>query len=389
MPVPVAEESYGLAEAPEPPDSDEPPVRLETGGVGQDMEGAVDNLLDAKRRASTVAAASTRASVAARKQSSAVTEALEVAAKLARSPAPSVVAATQPKLKTGHGWSEEQWLQRALQLADEFRLGGRGSDGSKDGKGAAACITPRPGTPLVERPKPRPPPEPEPLVPPTSTLLMLPVAGAPGHTTSNLSNCGSSLASRRGSLEAGPSVTESDAPCMPDDDPGFVGVHMPGLPPGQKVPVNLVDAMEQYGFGVLPGWFEALDRIYELTDMAPYMGEAEAAVPLPGLTGAPGFSYVVPKSPAPEKLSATPPPYMVAKPSEAASKRYRGRLVATKLPNSARGAPRPREGGPGPALCGAGATNRVDLPAGPAPGALPEGAPREPLRYRPAAEARP
>jgi len=332
---------------------------------------AADILVDSKKRASTLEGNS--------KPGSSLTEALQVAAKIASAPAPSVAAATPPKVKTGHDWSEEQWIQKAMQLAEQF-ISGTPVDTTYGEKGEKA---PRGDKASFQRPRPKPPPLPDPRVPVTSTVVLLPVAGPPGKTTSNLSNCGSAPTARRdrdgdrdrdsldpspssdssqgGGFEAGASSVSTDEPCLPDDEPGFVGVHRPGLTPGLKVPLNLVEAIEEYGFDVLPDWYRPLDQVFELTDMTPFTTEAEPAVPVPGLTGAPGFSYVVPKSPRTVEYNTTQPAYAAVKPSEASAKRYGSRLVATRPPGP-RGAPQPVPGGRGPPKYGAPATKKVDLP---------------------------
>uniref|UniRef100_A0A7S4UBP6 EF-hand domain-containing protein n=1 Tax=Alexandrium monilatum TaxID=311494 RepID=A0A7S4UBP6_9DINO len=288
------------------------------------------------------------------KQGATVTEALEAAVRLARSIPPSVAAATPPKLKRGHDWSEEQWLERAIQLADEFR--------GASGIGISGARVEPELSGRFRRPVPQPPPKAEPLVPPTSTTVKLPVAGPNRGTTTQLSNWGTTPTMRRDSLVTNHSNDDSDGPCQPDDDQGFVGVFRPGLPPGSKVPMSLVEAIETYGFEVLPDWYTPLDQIYEITEMMPYMAQEESVVPVPGLTGAAGFSYVVPKSPRRSEHGVTlATAYMPPRPNEATTKRYHSKLVATRLP-SARGASQPVGGSRGCPNCGAPATNKVDLP---------------------------
>eukprot|EP00933_Yihiella_yeosuensis_P024424 TRINITY_DN18935_c0_g1_i3.p1 TRINITY_DN18935_c0_g1~~TRINITY_DN18935_c0_g1_i3.p1 ORF type:complete len:812 (+),score=161.57 TRINITY_DN18935_c0_g1_i3:129-2564(+) len=62
---------------------------------------------------------------------------------------------------------------------------------------------------------------------------------------------------------------------------------------GKLVEVNLMEAMEHHGLDVLPDWYSPMDRIYEVRDMALCKAVPEPPVPLDGMLGAPGHSYVV------------------------------------------------------------------------------------------------
>lgn len=383
------EELPSLVQEPSQLDLSEMPERL-LPKSSEHLEGDSGSAVDTLTAASMLSA-----SAAAEKKLGPASPSLEVAARLARSPAPSVeaAAAAAAKQRSGHDWSEEQWLAKALQLTASFNASG---GAALPGRGAL-----RGGTPVAVpappgRPLPRPPPVPEPQVPPTSTVVMLPVAGAPGRSASNTGAWGSYPPTRKGSKASRVSSKCSgvaDAIEEEEEEEGFMGVHMPGVPAGQKVPLNLVEAIEEYGFDVLPDWYGALDRIYETTEMAPFGAEPEPAVPVPGLAGLPGYSYVVPKSPLPSPREqsctstdtavqqSTP---AVAKPSEQVKRRYQSRLVATRLPACKGVSQPPAPLARGAPKCGGVATNKVDLPQKVPP--INFEADWDPPRYRPAAK---
>lgn len=95
---------------------------------------------------------------------------------------------------------------------------------------------------------------------------------------------------------------------------------------------NLMKAIEREGFDAFPDWFAALDRIYEITDMQtvtqspePFVGDAHRA-------GAPGLSYLVPKSPMQSKEMREESRIEA---HEALMARYQDRILVTSLPNKA------------------------------------------------------
>lgn len=130
-----------------------------------------------------------------------------------------VYADRPPPQKLGAGWSDREWLAKALELADTFANTG-------------PCQYPSP-------------------------------ASAP-HS---------------------PRPTYPNSPCRAKTT----------LPSGEEG--NLVEAIEEYGLKVLPDWFTAVDRIYEVCDMSYFQAEADPLAAAPGLAGAPGYSYIVPKMP--------------------------------------------------------------------------------------------
>lgn len=102
--------------------------------------------------------------------------------------------------------------------------------------------------------------------------------------------------------------------------------------------MNLIEAVERDGFDAIPDWYGALDRIYGLTDMAvisekpePFIGDAQRA-------GAPGFSYLIPKSSGQKDIIFTPAEEEArTKAHEALMQRYQNRLLVTSLPHRAHG----------------------------------------------------
>lgn len=74
------------------------------------------------------------------------------------------------------------------------------------------------------------------------------------------------------------------------------------LPGGAEEP--LADAIQKHGVDVIPDLYTSLDRIYEVCDMGPFRIEPAPVVAAPGVAGAPGYSYVVPKAPPGRPRSA-------------------------------------------------------------------------------------
>ncbi|CAE8633544.1 unnamed protein product, partial [Polarella glacialis] len=102
---------------------------------------------------------------------------------------------------------------------------------------------------------------------------------------------------------------------------------------GKLVEVNLIEAIEHHGLNVMPDWYSSLDRIYQVRDMAVCSANPEPPVPLSGLLGAPGHSYVVPsKSPRSRPGSQHQQESLdESQPDEETMRRYRSNLVATNL----------------------------------------------------------
>jgi len=118
-----------------------------------------------------------------------------------------------------------------------------------------------------------------------------------------------------------------------------------GGPGGEEE--NLATAIQSRGFDIIPDWYTALDRIYEVGDMAPFSVDAPTLAAAPGMAGAPGYSYVVPKgSPTrPQSGGGRTPrlgtggggvgvqirPEDAMAHSDALLKRYQNRLLQTSL----------------------------------------------------------
>lgn len=124
-----------------------------------------------------------------------------------------------------------------------------------------------------------------------------------------------------------PAVVMLPAPSGPERVPSD---SQPGQPASEKVEVNLVEAIEQYGLCVIPAWYVALDKIYELSEMKDFSTAPEPLATVPGLTGVPGFSFVVPKTHPRNERSIDNQPALV-KLSESMLRRYENRLVGTQL----------------------------------------------------------
>lgn len=139
--------------------------------------------------------------------------------------------------RTGEGWTEADWLDKALQIVDLFAM-------KRDINDPAESIRPYVSQASSGRP---------PLVP---------------------------------------------------SPQGRAGVMQQTGLQGEYLELDIVEAIEKYGFDVLPDWFPALDRIYEVQDMAVFQVWPEQPSAISGLVGAPGHSYVVPKSPRRSQNSA-------------------------------------------------------------------------------------
>mmetsp|Transcript_5153 Transcript_5153/g.10669 ORF Transcript_5153/g.10669 Transcript_5153/m.10669 type:complete len:427 (-) Transcript_5153:39-1319(-) len=94
--------------------------------------------------------------------------------------------------------------------------------------------------------------------------------------------------------------------CLVSMDPPDPLVHPASLPP-REGPTRraviktefgyqeLADVLEKNGIDSLPDWYEALDRIYEVSEMKEFSRGPSPAVPSSTLIGQPGYSFVVPK----------------------------------------------------------------------------------------------
>jgi len=169
----------------------------------------------------------------------------------------------EPPPRLGHGWDEQQWLHKALELADLFAAGEGAEGGSVDldlGKPPHS----RPTSPM--RP-PRPPRTP----PPPPRLVRIDVGG-----------------------------TE----------------------------LNAVEAIERYGIHDIPDWYDALDTIYSLTDMAAFGSKPEPFIANGSFAGMPGHSYVIAKGVAASAAHETAAKEQL---SEDLLKRYQNRLLSSSL----------------------------------------------------------
>lgn len=109
---------------------------------------------------------------------------------------------------------------------------------------------------------------------------------------------------------------------------------------------NLAEEIEKHGFEAIPDWFTPLDRIYEVCDMSYFHVDPEPMAAAPGLAGAPGYSYVVPKSSRPSRprgrhVGAGGGARPQGEAGEAAQlnsdallRRYQHRIVHTSLPSA-------------------------------------------------------
>eukprot|EP00931_Biecheleriopsis_adriatica_P054448 TRINITY_DN32044_c0_g1_i1.p1 TRINITY_DN32044_c0_g1~~TRINITY_DN32044_c0_g1_i1.p1 ORF type:complete len:803 (-),score=121.66 TRINITY_DN32044_c0_g1_i1:359-2767(-) len=117
---------------------------------------------------------------------------------------------------------------------------------------------------------------------------------------------------------------------------------------GRTVEVNLLEALDNHGLEVLGDWYNPLDRVYEVRDMTRCYAPVEPLVPLHGLAGAPGHSYVVSGksrrrqgsvsargSQGPRQQEETLFEEQ-SQPDEETVQRHSGRLMATALPGAGR-----------------------------------------------------
>jgi len=102
---------------------------------------------------------------------------------------------------------------------------------------------------------------------------------------------------------------------------------------------NLIGTVEREGFDAFSDWYSALDRIYDITDLALVSEKPEPLVGDAHKVGTPGLSYLICKSP-PQNHHATSSDQEDAriKAHEALVNRYQNRLLVTSLPNKAPGA---------------------------------------------------
>jgi len=124
--------------------------------------------------------------------------------------------------------------------------------------------------------------------------------------------------------------------------------------------VSLVEKLRNEELQGLPDWFTPLDRIYEVCDMGVFHVDAEPMAAERGVAGAPGYSYIVPRStskprrprghfvgtgggasPATMRDEQAEAGFMS---SEALLRRYQNRILQTTLPTAGEGPslPRPR-----------------------------------------------
>lgn len=107
---------------------------------------------------------------------------------------------------------------------------------------------------------------------------------------------------------------------------------------GRLVEVNLLEALEHHGLDVLPDWYSSLDRVYEVRDMAHCQAPIESPVPISGLLGAPGHSYVVSGKAQRSRYGSSHSTEDVP-PDEETIRRHAGRVVATSLPGHSQSRP--------------------------------------------------
>lgn len=100
---------------------------------------------------------------------------------------------------------------------------------------------------------------------------------------------------------------------------------------GKLVEVSLMEALDHHGFEVLPDWYSKLDRVYQVHDMIHCSAPVEPPVPLTGLLGAPGHSYVVSPKPSYPRARDSPLQEDGVLPDEETVHRHGGRLLATSL----------------------------------------------------------
>lgn len=130
--------------------------------------------------------------------------------------------------------------------------------------------------------------------------------------------------------------------CLPPEVPDHQPCRAQSPPPKSKIVLlrggkeeNLIAKVEEEGFDAIPDWYGALDRIYDITDMAvvtekpePFVGDAKWA-------GTPGYSYLIAKnSPAQNTCAFTAEEEEArTRAHEALMQRYQNRLLVTKLPH--------------------------------------------------------
>lgn len=94
---------------------------------------------------------------------------------------------------------------------------------------------------------------------------------------------------------------------------------------------NLIAAVEQEGFDVIPDWYGALDRIYALTDMAKCKEKPEPFVGDGNRAGVPGYSFLIKSSNQSSGVFSPAEEEARAKAHEALIERYQNRLLVTSL----------------------------------------------------------
>jgi len=201
-----------------------------------------------------------------------------------------------PPQKLGHDWNEQQWLAKALELADAFDSGTQ----SRVDQKLPMTLAMREGQTAAD----------------VASKMLRPHAEEPTPGQKNAASPVKSL------------------------PPSLAVLRVPG--PGSATrEVNLTDAMVEFGFDAIPDWFTAVDRIYELSEMEAFRNEPESLAATPGLAGAPGYSYVVHRAPRREREQKSPgrsafvPGHEVVgepDPDEVIERRYRDRLLAASAP---------------------------------------------------------
>eukprot|EP00930_Biecheleria_cincta_P075592 TRINITY_DN6276_c0_g1_i2.p1 TRINITY_DN6276_c0_g1~~TRINITY_DN6276_c0_g1_i2.p1 ORF type:complete len:758 (+),score=115.69 TRINITY_DN6276_c0_g1_i2:56-2329(+) len=100
---------------------------------------------------------------------------------------------------------------------------------------------------------------------------------------------------------------------------------------GKLVEVSLMEAIDHHGLEVLPDWYSKLDRVYQVHEMIHCSALVDPPVPLAGLLGAPGHSYVVSPKLGRSRAGDGSMREDSVMPDEETVHRHGGRLLATSL----------------------------------------------------------